>query len=437
MQLLYIVGISILLSACAAHKDLQTQKIEEIEYITDLKEIPQDVSLYSKVVNNKRFNLENFEKEYFRVWNLERVDISLEDAMWSYKAFRYGDCYGENLQLLKQDFFDQILKNSNFDKYATLNKRALSLKELNIRAFPTEKPVLRDPQKAGEGFPFDYMQNSLIAANKPLLISHYSQDKKWAFIESSFAFGWVKTDDIVVIEKKYTDIWQNAQEAFIVKDGVPIYSEKNTFLYKSRIGMLFAIIKEDRDSFKVLTVTKDENSQAIYMQSKLSKEIAHKGVIDFNSENINAIISQLSQTKYGWGGLYGQRDCSSTLRDFYTPFGFWLPRNSFSQSQVGEIYFLEDLNDTQKIALIKEKAIPFETLLYKKGHIVLYVGTFNEKIIIFQNVWGVKTQNAESEGRFIIGKPVFSTLEIGSNLKEYDENSSLLKNLKSFNNIGE
>ena len=35
--------------------------------------------------------------------------------------------------------------------------------------------------------------------------------------------------------------------------------------------------------------------------------------------------------KYGWGGIDGGRDCSSTIKDLLTPFGIWLPRDSKDQ----------------------------------------------------------------------------------------------------------
>jgi SH3 domain (SH3b1 type)/NLPC_P60 stabilising domain, N term/SH3 domain of SH3b2 type len=435
LQLVYIIFISIILNACSySHKEFQVEKVEERvvkEEILDLKNIPQFPSFYSKGIDKKNVANQDFLQHYFRVWNLDKTSISLKDAMWSYETFRYGDTYGENLQLLSKAFFDEVLQNSNFSKYATLNKRALSLNLLNMRAFPTDKPLLRDPTKAGEGFPFDYMQNSTVAANKPLFVSHYSQDREWVFVESSFAFGWVKANEIVFIEKQYTDLWQKAEQVFLTKEGLPIYSEDGKFLFKSRIGMMLALIAEDEKSYTVLTVIDDENSQAIYLRSKILKEDAYKGVLPFNTENINKLILQLSKTNYGWGGMYGQRDCSSTLRDFYIPFGLWLPRNSFMQAQQGKKISLEGLGDKKKIELIKKFAVPFETLLYKQGHIVLYVGLFNDDIVVFQNVWGVKTFINGDEGRYVVGKSIFSTLELGKNLREYDENGSLLRNLQS------
>jgi len=91
------------------------------------------------------------------------------------------------------------------------------------------------------------------------------------------------------------------------------------------------------------------------------------------------------------------------------------------------------MSDEEKIVTIKKYGVPFETLLYKQGHIVLYIGVFDGKIIIFQNVWGIKTIKDGIEGRFIIGKTIFSTLQTGSNLNTFDTNASLLKNLKSMN----
>ena len=138
-------------------------------------------------------------------------------------------------------------------------------------------------------------------------------------------------------------------------------------------------------------------------------------------------------SNYGWGGMYGERDCSSMLRDLYAPFGLWLPRNSSKQSKIGEVISFDGLDNKQKIALIKEKALAFKTLLYKKGHIMLYVGVYRDEVIVFHDTWGIKTKEGEVEGRIIIGKTIFSTLKLGKEQENYDKSSELLRNLKSMN----
>lgn len=402
------------------------------QYISDLKTIPQDVKYYTKnIIESSPFSQKLYEKQYFRVWNLNNLSITLEDAKWAHKAFKVGNSYAENFLLHTQDFFTDNLDNGNYSEYLSLNKKAISIVNLNLRAFPTNKPLLHDPKKAGEGFPFDYLQNSSIAANKPLLLSHYSKDGEWAFVESSFAFGWVKSRNIVTIDNTHSSIFQHSKHVFITKEGISIYSQDKDFLFKSRIGMMLPLISEDKDTYTVLTVSKYNDKTALYIKSKISKKVGHKGILVFNAKNINIILKEISKTNYGWGGIFEQRDCSSTLRDFYAPFGLWLPRNSFKQIQVGSFIDLEKLNNEKKLLVIKEEAIPFRTLVYKQGHIALYVGQFNDQAIIFQNIWGIKTITAGVEGRFIIGRPIFSTLEVGKNLKAFDNDSSILIKLKS------
>jgi cell wall-associated NlpC family hydrolase len=404
--------------------------------IYDLQSIPQDIDLFTKKLNTAlplHGAQKKYEEDYFRVWNFKTPSKSIEDVQWPFESYSSRDGYGENLQPLKDSFFEEMYDNANFENYLNVSKRAITLKHLNIRAFPTLRPLFKNPSLAGEGFPFDYLQDSTIFANKPVFVSHFSQDKEWVFIFSSFTFGWVKSADIVFMDKKYTDRWQKAQQIFITKENTPIYNTENSFLFRSKIGMMLPIIKELEDSYIVLAISKYKNSKPFYEKAKISKEISHKGVMKFSDKNLARIISEVFVSNYGWGGMYGQRDCSSTMRDIFAPFGIWLPRNSYQQAKVGKVISLKGLSDEEKISLIKDEAIAFETLLYRKGHIMLYVGTYNNEIIVLHNMWGIKTKKDGVYGRVIVGKTVLSTLEIGKYQEDFDKNSSLLRNIISLN----
>jgi hypothetical protein len=267
------------------------------------------------------------------------------------------------------------------------------------------------------------------------MISHYSKDKEWAFIFTSFTSGWVKSKDIITIGKKYTNMWQKAKQIFITKDNIPLYDENGEFLFVSRVGMMLALVKEYKNSYTVLTVSSYKYHQPNYHKTKLSKDISVKGIMKYSTNNIQKIFDEVSKSKYGWGGMYGERDCSSTLRDMFAPFGLWLPRNSYQQSTVGKVISFENLNDKEKIELIKKEAKPFKTLLYKQGHILLYVGVTDNKIMVLHNVWGVKTKKGTNECRIVIGKTVYSSLMLGSEQKYYDKDAEILTNLKSMNII--
>lgn len=383
MKYIILVFVILFMVSCSS-KSLVTKSEDNMSLKQDIMEVNDEINVYNSTISDlekfKQFSqpyLKNidiqdpsidqdeFESRYFSPWNNIPSD-SKETAMWPFYSYKYGEMYGENLQLIGENTFKDIKDNANFDQYKTLNQRAVTLKRLNIRGFPTSKPMFKDPSLAGEGFPFDYIQNSSVSPNKPVLISHYSKDKKWAYVFTSFTGGWVKAKDIISIDKKYTDMWQKAKQIFLLKDNIPLYDEKGNFLFNSRVGMMLSLIEEDTESYTVLTVSSYKNHQPNYHKTKIDKSIAHKDIMGFNKQNLQRLFDEVAKSKYGWGGMYGERDCSSTIRDIYTPLGIWFPRNSYQQSKVGETISMEELSDEQKIELIKTKAVPFKTLLYKK-----------------------------------------------------------------------
>jgi len=145
------------------------------------------------------------------------------------------------------------------------------------------------------------------------------------------------------------------------------------------------------------------------------------------------IVKLMLKSHYSWGGLYEERDCSSTLRDLYAPFGIWLPRNSSEQSKIGKVISLKNLSIEEKKKTIIDKAIPFETLLYKKGHILLYLGVYKGEITVLHNVWGIKTMHNGVEGRNIIGRTIISSLELGKESEGYNPDKAILARLSSMN----
>lgn len=428
-----------MMSGCSFKEALQTQgKIshKEAEKI-GFTAVPQDVDIYLADLKQKDqgfFSIQQkHTQEYFKVWNYTSVPESLEVILWPYRTYKPGETYGDNLRPLKQSFFDTMLQRSAYENYGTLNRNAITTQYVDLRLFPSERAVLRDPKIAGEGFPFDYAQNSSVAPNKPLFVSHYSKDKEWAFVFSSFASGWIKTNEFVFLDKAYTQQIQNAQQIYLLKEGDALYDTQGNFLFRSRVGMLLPLIQEDTQSYTILTIGRYKDTEAMFHKTKISKNLGHRDILAFSKENLKGVIEEVSKTSYGWGGLFEQRDCSSMLRDIFTPFGIWLPRNSSQQSKIGKIISLEGLDDPQKLAIIKEKGVAFQTLLYKKGHIVLYVGTYNDEVIVFHNTWGIKTRKDGKDGRVIIGDTIFSSLRLGKELAYYDDEAELLKNLTSMN----
>ena len=207
------------------------------------------------------------------------------------------------------------------------------------------------------------------------------------------------------------------------KDNFPLYRNK-IFMNYVKLGTLFPILRG-----KFLTVIRDNNGKGYLSRVDMNKNIV-KFPIVFNKQNLNLIINELINKPYGWGGLFGNRDCSLLTKDALTPFAFSLQRNSFGQTRNGKYISFKGKTNKQKKEIIKQKGVPFLSLIYIKGHIALYLGIYKNEPIIFHSTWGVKTIKNGIHGRYIIGKSIISSLDLGKELSDFNPTKSILSTAK-------
>jgi hypothetical protein len=413
----FIIFLVFIFTGCA-------QKDYVIEDITTL---PQTPNVYTRgktePVDIKK--LQEFDdiynKEYFKPWNIKKFSYTKEESMWGF-GYEKMEVYGQNYRALTKEWFEKIKHNSNFEDFGMRSLKAVTVKNSDLRVLPTDKPLFSNPEEAGEGFPFDYNQNSAVYLNTPLFVSHYSKDRAWAFVQTSFAAGWIDTRDIAIINDDAAKQFQTGDYAIAVKDNFPLYLENGSFIEYIKLGTLFP--RDENGNLLIIAGSSGE------IQRVKNENIIKKPIL-FNEENISLALKELQNEAYGWGGLIGTRDCSSMTRDFFSLFGIYLDRNSSSQVKNGRYVDLELLTSKEKKELILKEAKPFKTLFYIKGHIMLYAGTINNEPVIFHQFWGIRTLNLlNNQGRLIVGKSAFTSLEPGKEIWNFDKNSSLIKRIK-------
>ncbi len=400
--------------------------------VNDLERFEQSITPYVEqnwIDRENLFDVQNaFDDRYFSVWSYSVPPQKVEEVSWPLRAFRGG--YGSNLRPVPPVWFEAIASLCNFGSYGTLNQKAITLKWMDIRALPTDKPLYNNPSLPGEGYPFDLLQNSSVNYNEPIFISHTSKDGAWSYIFTNNASGWVKSDGISIINNQTIETIKKSDKVFIIEDNLPLRNEQNRFFTYSRIGMVLPLDHVKGEAYYVKIYDRNNTVNIV----SIPKRSAHIGVSKINKKDLITIGNQLLKNTYGWGGMYGERDCSSMIRDMVTPFGIWLPRNSAAQSRKGEVISFEGMSNDEKVSMIKTKGVPFETIIYLKGHVLLYIGTYQDNVLVMHNIWGIRTIDKEgNKGRHIIGKAVISTLELGAELEEYDPTMKLLNRAVSMN----
>ncbi|MFI5206301.1 MAG: NlpC/P60 family protein, partial [Candidatus Paceibacterales bacterium] len=204
--------------------------------------------------------------------------------------------------------------------------------------------------------------------------------------------------------------------AYIVltKNNVPMLSDDRQWLVTGRFASIYPLIIENKKHFKSVVAVANDKRQAVLKTVLINKDDAAFFPIRVTPKKMAHFANNMMGSPYGWGGLYGYRDCSSTLQDLFSPFGLWLPRNSREQAKSGQVIHLEGVNAAQKEQILKDQAIPFFSLLKSPGHIMLYIGQKEREFYVFHTVWGVPTRNVFStDGRAVIGKTVITSLNLG------------------------
>ncbi len=411
-QLSLILLSTFLFTACSIKEP--TAVIPKTDDLTELSKTANDDFLDQEKATKDYFD------KYFKPWNSSKVSYSRSEAMWG-QSYKYKKVYLENHNLATAEWFDKQINNSNFDAYNLSPKKAITLENVNVRVLPTNSVMFYDPKTPGEGFPFDYNQNSALKINTPIIVSHLSKDRAWAFIESGIVGGWVEIKNIAFVDDKFIKEFKTSNYYVTVKEKFPIYEP--IFREYVKVGTIFP----KKNNYFIIA-KKDDNQNAIISYVYLNDDEVEAMPLAFNSANRIRILNQLLDEPYGWGGLLNNRDCSSFTQDFFAPFGKFLHRNSKSQTTNGKLLDVSQLSLEEKKDYIKKHGVPFSTLVYLKGHIMLYVGVKNNEPLVVHNIWSVRLKNSSGEKyRHIIGKATITTLEPGKEMQDFDEDNNILK----------
>lgn len=396
------------------------------EIINDISNLKQDHTFYLSGISGdeaivddamqKKLN-EDYTKRYFSVWHQDKPQCTREDIVLEFKKYGENPGYGENRRKHDGNWIEALRRNADLESFPNRGIRGITVANTDLRALPTSKPHFNSLDDRS-GYPFDRLQLSAVMADTPVYITHASRDGDWLMVETSFYFGWVPARDVAVVDESFVRSWQNGRYAVVIQDPTPIYDEKGHFCFKAPLGAQFPIHQEGGEFLDIRIAVADENRQAVLKVSRIARSSITQRPLKMTRRNLARVANELINQPYGWGGFNQNRDCSALTMDFFAPFGIRMPRNSGQQAhEAGRFIDLEKLSPEEKEAMILQYGIPYATLIWRKGHIMLYIGAYEGKALIFHNMWGVSTLDLRGKkGRRIVGQAVITTLRPGIEL---------------------
>jgi SH3 domain (SH3b1 type)/NlpC/P60 family/NLPC_P60 stabilising domain, N term len=397
-----------------------SEKLHEIvpqdcaDFIQDVHQADQPLVVYDATQV-----MESFLTYYFSPWENPCLSFSPEELCEQEKN-RVEKCFQNpgwdlNKRPHTTDLITAISNNMMLATFPNLQQPAVVIRTTDLRSFPCSNPAFSSPEEIPF---FDDWQESLLAPNEPLHVLHTSQDRAWSFVVTgSHTCGWVQRDAIAYTTPEFIAQWKTERYVTPLCDDVPVVG--NTLAPLARVGQLIPLAQQQSstDNYSVLTIVTTLEGYAAIKVSTICKKNTTVMPLLATPNNMARMANSLMGQPYGWGGADGYRDCSATLKDLFVPFGIWLPRNSSAQLKAGTFVSLEGLKDDQKEKVIREQGVPFFSLVYKPGHIMLYLGEKKGKVYVYNNLWILRTHSPTgTAGKAIMEKTVIMPLELG---KEY------------------
>lgn len=280
-----------------------------------------------------------------------------------------------------------------------------------VKTLPCEEPLYSE----ADDVLFDMNVESAVKIWEPLAVLYESADGEYYFVESPYCAGWIKKENVALADRK--TLKELAARDFYMVTGSRVTSDVRTsapdagrreFFMGTRlpaadeeesIGGVSAIFGHG-----VLVPERGADGSLHVVTDLLPRGAdLSRGCLPYTQANVLKQAFKMLGERYGWGGMYGSRDCSAFTRDIYLTFGIELPRNSLPQAKApaGNID-VSKLTAAEKAKLLA--GAPAGTLVQMPGHIMLYLGTIRGRPYIIHSAYalgpsgkkgaeGVKTLN--------------------------------------------
>lgn len=394
----------------------------------------RDVALTKDKI--KKYNEESLKKGYINNIFKEANEVDkdyVSELINKVSVVPEGDRF-KNGNKLNKAYYVKLIENLNLQELKEKIKveYGLAIKRTEVKTFPTGDRVF----KKEKDYDLDRFMESTMYAAEPCAIYCISKDNKWGFCKTYNYSGWVKMENIAIGDKAEVESYCNC-ETFIVVTGKKVNIGYNPFVEVLRglqldMGVKLPIeINWNREdlvydmycegNYVVKYPLRGSDGRLKFTQILIPfGEDVHVGYLKCNRVNILRQIFKFQGERYGWGGEFNGRDCSSLIVDTFRAFGIKFPRNSGNQlnNSLGNKVILDKEASYHERIKVLESLKP-GALIFLNGHVVMFIGTYKNSMYIIHDTYGVfvniKNENNKSKGH----KDENSSHEVNEKEKTY------------------
>ncbi len=362
----------------------------------------------------------------------EELRTSLEDQL---ARLRERPLLMGNGRKAAEQFYGPLQRNMNLRSISCdVDVRyGLVLRFADQRLLPTARSLYAI---AGD-IDFDELQNSALDLGTAVAVLHESAGGKWYYVQSDLSAGWVEADHVVLCSlEQLRDYLTRRDSSFVVatRAKTDVFLDESLTEFHEYIRMGVALPLGPRESSDVVGVVipfRNDDGSFTAKDAYVRSCDVHRGFRPYTPRVVIEQAFELLDTPYGWGGQYGEQDCSRFLQEVFATVGMALPRNSGDQCQVGTLLadFAQAAAPQEKLGLLKARGVGGITILKFRNpsHVAMFLGMVDGRPYIVHSAWGYRQRLGFSEVVRVINRTSVAELHLG----EGSTKGSLLDRLAS------
>ncbi|HNS20476.1 MAG TPA: SH3 domain-containing protein [Sedimentisphaerales bacterium] len=264
---------------------------------------------------------------------------------------------------------------------------------------------------------FDRLQDSTLDVASPVAVLHRSRDARWLYVVGQTLRGWVQAESVALCERDVVRVHvRSGQFAVVTAAKADLYADEDLRNHLGRVQMgtrLVVAQDMDGDKLRVLTPRRDTDGVCTLEAAYVRKTEVSLGYLPYTARTIIQQAFKLLNTPYGWGGLFGEQDCSRFVQEVFATVGLVLPRNSSEQAKVGrQVHASPGIGLAQeKLAVLRGRAAPALTLLCMKGHGMLFLGFVEGRPYVVHDLW---SYDVDASTVAVVNRVAVTPLDLGS-----------------------
>lgn len=295
------------------------------------------------------------------------------------------------------------------------------------RLLPTQAPLY----KVAGDIDFDRLQNNSLDLATPVAVLHRSADAQWFWVAGPASDGWVRADQVALCSRDTVRDLKSPPFVTVVGNRTGLYWDRHLTRFAGFARMGTRLMNRprpgsNRTSSKmagpprpgpvpVLLPVRGKTGRLEFRIAYIKAGNAVQGDLPYTPRHIVEQAFEMLDAPYGWGGSLGRQDCSQFLQSVFSTVGIRLPRNSAAQGRVGRDLLTFGPADTApgRRAALVSSGLPGVSILYSKGHVMLYLGDVSGRPYAIHALWGYRDPGINGDRIRVTNRVVVTDLELG------------------------